>query len=95
MLPMVLKRYEAEAPSPRTATGAGAGGVAGGGAAKKSRRKVIVPHRLDCSRFMAPTGEMVRVKGCDVLIYRFILLNTTFDILCTITVRHRECICCI
>lgn len=49
---MVLKRYEAEAPA-----------ASSPGATKKSKRKVIVPHRLDCSKFMAPAGGgTVRVK---------------------------------
>lgn len=64
MLPMVLKRYEAEmtprssegaTPSPKpTATGVGGGGT------KKLQRKVVVPHRLDCSKFMVPMGGKVR-----------------------------------
>lgn len=60
---MVLKRYEADRP-PRSSEGATSSprptntGVGGGGT-KKSQRKVVVPHRLDCSKFMVPMGGKV------------------------------------
>ena len=57
MLPMVLKRYETEEVTPNASPSSGGGG--GGwspGQAKKSDRKVIVPHRLDVSNFMAPSA---------------------------------------
>eukprot|EP00752_Nemacystus_decipiens_P009870 g8806.t2 len=55
MLPMVLKRYEAPDPAATPATSSTASSVSAT-AAKKSRRKVVVPHRLDVSNFMAPSA---------------------------------------
>lgn len=75
MLPMVLKRYEAEEMTPHSSptSGGGGGGGSGGwspGQPKKSDRKVIVPHRLDVSNFMAPSGgTKVSSTGSLLLLY--------------------------
>ncbi|CAM9177600.1 unnamed protein product [Ectocarpus sp. 8 AP-2014] len=58
MLPMVLKRYE-QPVAPPPAAGASSRASGAGAAvpeATKSRRRVIVPHRLDVSNFMAPSA---------------------------------------
>eukprot|EP00903_Cladosiphon_okamuranus_P020452 g18772.t1 len=55
MLPMVLKRYEAPNPETSPATSSTALSATAM-VARKSRRKVVVPHRLDVSNFMAPSA---------------------------------------
>lgn len=71
MLPMVLKRYEAvELPSTGSASQAKGGqaqgqgkGASQGQVAKRSRKEVVVPLRLDCSKFMTPAdGGKVKRK---------------------------------
>lgn len=59
MLPMVLKRYEAEGPGT---------GAAAPGRTKKTKKEVVVPLRLDCSKFMTPAGGgKVRPRGDGVV----------------------------